>query len=490
MEQFDIYSDIAARTGGTLFFGVVGPVRTGKSTFIAKMMETLVLPNVPEGPKKQRMTDEMPQSGSGKTVMTTQPKFVPSESAHIVLNDQVEMDVRFVDCVGYMVPGALGTAEGDVPRMVKTPWFDEEIPFEKAAEIGTEKVIRDHSTIGILMTTDGSFTGIERAQYAAAEKRAVAELKQTDKPFIVLLNTTEPESAASKELAAQMREEYAAAVLAVDVKALSMKDVEQILQTVLYEFPLTQVDFDVPAWVGVLDDGHWFVEELMQSVQNASENVRRIKDCFSETLFENTQTTAPHMLRADLSNGTVLFDMGVAPNIFYQILSERCGSEIADERQLLSMMEELMVAKREYGRFSEALQAVKTTGYGLVAPTQEELTLDEPEMVKQGNRFGVRLKASGPSYHLLRVDIESVITPIVGAEQESAQLINYMLDKFENDPAKIWETEMFGRSLNDLLKEGLSTKLMRMPEDVREKIQQTLSRIINEGNAGLLCILI
>ena len=492
MEQFDIYSDITKRTGGALFLGVVGPVRTGKSTFIARLMDLLVLPNVKDGPEKARMLDELPQSGSGKTIMTTQPKFVPSEAVSVQINDTTAFDVRMVDCVGYLVPGALGANEEETPRMVKTPWFETEIPFEQAAEIGTKKVIEDHSTIGILMTTDGSISDIPRISYVKAEERAAAELGEMNKPFVIILNSSAPRNSDTVSLGASLETKYDAPVLIMDVKNMTRNDLTALLEKVLYEFPLNQVNFAVPSWINALDDEHWLVEKLIAEVRDVSDKLARVKDYISagEMMADDETLESPSLKSIDLSCGVINFDMNIGRDLFYRVLGEECGADIDGDMHLMNLMKELVFAKREYDRVADALKSVRETGYGLVAPTQEELTLDEPELVKQGNKFGVKLKASGPSLHMIKVDIESVITPTIGAEQESNQLIAYMLEKFENEPTKLWETEMFGKSLNDLLKEGLSTKLMGMPDDARIKIQGTLQRIINNGNGSLICILL
>ncbi|MBQ2818442.1 MAG: stage IV sporulation protein A [Clostridia bacterium] len=491
MNSFDIYQDISKRTDNALFVGVVGPVRTGKSTFISKMMELLVLPNFEDSPEKTRMVDELPQSGSGKTIMTTQPKFVPSKAVNLKLNDTIGFDVRFVDCVGYMINGALGADDEDIPRMVKTPWSETEIPFEKAAEIGTQKVISEHSTIGILITTDGSIAGIDRENYVSAEQRAVNELKSLGKPFVIVLNSTHPKSKSALELKIKLQEEYQVNVISADVKNLSIDELNSIMESVLYEFPLKQVNFEIPGWLIGTGEDHWLLTRFIDCIRDVSENMMRVRD-FESALLEISKLgdAQPYLQDISMDSGVLNIDMNVDRRLFYEILGENCGEKIEDDAHLMLMIKELVYAKHEYDRVADALKSVRETGYGLVAPTQDELTLDEPELVKQGNRFGVRLRASGPSLHMIRVDIDSVITPIIGAEQESTQLINFMLDRFENEPQKLWETEMFGKSLNDLIKEGLSTKLMCMPEDARGKIQATLQKIINNGSGSLICILL
>ncbi len=492
MQNFSIYDDIALRTDGAMFLGVVGSVRSGKSTFISRVMELLVLPNIPEGQDKVRMIDELPQSGSGATIMTTQPKFVPAQPVELPLGQNGNVQVRLVDCVGYMIPGALGGNENEKPRYVKTPWSETELPFDKAAELGTQKVICDHSTIGILITTDGSITDIPRASYCDAEERVARELKELNKPFVIVLNSRHPQEEATQALRAQLQEKYSVPVLCTDVKNMSVADVENIMEAVLYEFPVTQLDFTLPTWVASLADDHWLTEKILTAVRESVQSVSRMSDHKNLGAGELWQElgAAPTLRSVDLATGKVLYDLRLDQSLFYQILGENCGVEIRGDRHLMELMRELVHAKSEYDKVADALESVRTTGYGLVAPSQQELVLDEPELVKQGNRFGVRLKASGPSLHMIKVDIESVITPIIGAEQDSQQLLDYIMERFKGDPQLLWETEMFGKSLNVLIKEGLSTKLMGMPIDARDKLAQTMSKMINHGNGGMICILL
>ncbi len=492
METYDLYKDIAERTDGDIYMGVVGPVRTGKSTFIKRFMDLMVLPNIENSYRKERTIDELPQSGSGKTIMTTQPKFVPNEAVEISLSDSAHMKMRMVDCVGYLVPGAMGHEEDDAPRMVRTPWFDHDIPFEEAAELGTRKVITDHSTIGIVVTCDGSISEIPRSNYIEAEERVVGELKELNKPFVVVLNSTDPRNPDIETLREGLEEKYDVPVLAVNVMEMEQGDVDDILSKVLFEFPLRQVHLEIPEWMQALKEDHWLIEEVMEALRDAAANMTKMRDYATfSSAFENIDSlTEPKVDSLELGEGRIEFAMDAQPGLFYKVLEEECGVPIQNDYQLMSMMKELTHAKREYDRVKDALDSVRETGYGLVAPTMDELVLDEPELVKQGNRFGVRLKASAPSLHLIRVDIETEVSPIVGTEKQSEELVKYLLSEFENDPAKIWSTDMFGKSLHELVKEGLSGKLMRMPDDAQQKIQETLSRIINDGSGGLICILL
>lgn len=492
MEQQDLYRDIANRTDSDIYIGVVGPVRTGKSTLITQFMEKLVLDRIDNARRRERTRDELPQSGSGKTIMTTQPKFVPGEAVSVQFSDNASANVQLVDCVGYLIRGAMGTQENDVPRMVKTPWHENDIPFEDAAEIGTRKVIADHSTIGLVVTTDGSFTEIPRSAYVEAEERVVRELKQLGKPFIVILNTSEPGSAENRELQAALAEKYGVPVLLQNVKEMDLDDIQDVLRQVLYEFPVSEVRVALPAWALALDDGHWLLQELVGRAREAAQPAMCVRESevFAHAFDDSNYALPATQSRIDLGSGEVAYALPLRDGLFNRILGEHCGTVIRSDAHLLQLMKELVEAKKEYDRVAQALASVRETGYGLVAPSMEELKLSEPEIVKQGNHFGVRLKASAPSLHMIRVDIEAEVSPIVGTEQQSEELVQYLLSGFEQDPAKIWSTNMFGKSLDDLMREGLSTKLMRMPPDVQDKVQQTLSRIINEGTGGMICILL
>ena len=492
MDKFDIYRDIAERTDGDIYIGVVGPVRTGKSTLIKRFMDLMVFPNMEDDYKKQRARDEMPQSGAGRTIMTTQPKFVPNEAVEITIRENANFNIRMVDCVGYLVKGAMGHMEGDAPRMVRTPWFDYDIPFEEAAELGTRKVITEHSTIGLVVTTDGSITDIPRSNYIEAEERVVRELKELNKPFIIILNSKNPTSDEVMGMREALEEKYDVPVLALDVLNLTEEDVNNILASVLFEFPLTEIYIDVPKWVQSLEDDHWLVEHILDSIKASTDDVSRVRDVerISGVFADSEYVDMPNVEKINLGNGKVSIKMDTKPGMFYQVLGEACGYKIEGAHQLIGLMREFAHAKREYDRVAQALEDVRTTGYGMVPPIMEEMVLEEPEIVKQGSRFGVRLKASAPSLHFIRADIQTEVSPRVGTEKQSEELVKYLLEEFESDTAKIWETNIFGKSLHELVKEGLANKLMRMPEDAQFKIQETLQRIINDGSGGLICIIL
>ncbi len=492
MEEFDLYRDISERTNGDIYIGVVGPVRTGKSTFIKKFMEEYVLPLIKDKYIKERSKDELPQSASGKTIMTTEPKFVPNESVSISLNDEIELNVRMIDCVGYMVEGATGHLEGESPRMVNTPWFDYEIPFTEAAEIGTRKVISEHSTIGIVVTTDGTITDIPRKDYEEAEERVIRELKELNKPFVVLLNSAKPYDAQTQELNEELSQRYDVPVITCNCAQLKMDDINRIMEKVLYEFPVQEIQFMLPKWVETLDRDHWMKKRIIEAVKDTIYPVysfRDLKDAISS--FEDYDFVKKvFQEKINLGKGLVKIDITVSDELFYRVLSESTGMEIEGEHQLISLIVKLAAIKKEYDKVADALKEVRQKGYGVVMPLLDELKLEEPEIVKQGNRFGVRLRASAPSIHLIRADIETEVSPIVGTEKQSEELVNYLMSEFETDPRKIWESNIFGKSLHELVNEGLQNKLYRMPEDAQMKLQETLQKIINEGHGGLICIIL
>lgn len=492
MDRYDLYDSINKRTDGDIYVGVVGPVRTGKSTFIKKFMDVMVLPVIENENWKTRITDELPQSGSGKTIMTTQPKFVPDDAITINIDDSATLNVRMVDCVGYIVDGALGHIENDMPRMVRTPWFDYDIPFEEAAEIGTRKVIKDHSTIGVVVTTDGSITGIPRGNYIEAEERVIKELKELNKPFVVLLNTESPNSEETERLKSAISDKYDVPVLAFDVMHMDREDINTLMEKVLFEFPLKQITFNVPLWVQALSEDHWLPSELVSALVEKSVDINKVRDYKNllNIYDENEHVTNVTVNSVQLGTGQVEIDVALQPELFYKVLGDECGYEIKNDFHLTSIIKELVAAKTEYDKVADAIKSVKETGYGVVSPLLSELTLEEPEIVRQGNRFGVKLKASAPSLHMIRVDIKTEVNPIVGTEQQSEELVKYLLSEFESDPSQIWATDIFGKSLHELVNEGLANKLTRMPDDAREKVQETLQRIINEGNGGLICILL
>jgi len=492
MENRSIYQDIAMRTGGDIYLGLVGPVRTGKSTFIKKFMETLVIPNIDSDYRRERAVDELPQSAAGKTIMTTEPKFIPEEAVEVFLDDQASFRVRLIDCVGYVVPSALGYVENDGPRMVVTPWFEEEVPFNMAAEIGTRKVIQEHSTIGLVVTTDGSISDIPREEYEQAEERVISELKEIEKPFVVLLNATQPGSAKVQDLARQLSEKYAVPVMPVNCLELTQNDIRDIMSAVLYQFPVKEICVDFPRWILALEKDHWLRQELVSSILDHAQEIVRIRDVESamSKTTEQEHVESASVTEIDLGRGRVKLLMQVPGNLLYEIISERTGLDIDSEAGLMPCMIELAQMKRDYEKIKGALDQVEAVGYGIVMPTLEELRLEEPEIVKQGNRYGVRLKASAPSIHMMKADITTEISPIVGSEKQSEELVMYLLQEFEDSPEKIWESNIFGKSLHSLVNEGLHNKLYRMPQEARLKLQETIERIINEGCTGLICIII
>ncbi len=492
MEQYKIYNDIAERTQGDIYIGVVGPVRTGKSTFIKRFMDLLVLPNIENEHIRTRTVDELPQSGAGKTIMTTEPKFIPNEAVTINLTDNASFKVRMIDCVGYCVNGAQGHTEEGQPRMVTTPWFEEDIPFDKAAEIGTEKVIREHSTIGLVITTDGSICDIPRYEYISAEERVIAELKEINKPFIILLNSAMPESDQAKNLKSELEKKHGVPVFLFSCADMNLEDINGIMKNVLFEFPLKELGINLPGWIDALPQNHYLKASIYESVRNAINGVHKLShiNSVAPLISENEYISSARISDISLGKGTALIQAEAVEGLFYNVLGETTGLEIKNDEELVSMLCSLSEAKHEYDKIANALNQVRQTGYGIVSPGIEELTLKEPEIIRQGGRYGVRLRASAPSIHLIRADIETEVNPIVGSEKQSEELVHYLLSEFESDPAKIWESNIFGKSLHELVNEGLQTKLSKMPEDARGKLQETLQRIINEGSGGLICIIL
>ena len=492
MDSFNIYRDIAERTQGDIYVGVVGPVRTGKSTFIKKFMDTMVIPKINNTYKKERAKDELPQSGSGKTIHTTEPKFVPNEAIEITIDDDVNFKVRLIDCVGYIVKGALGYLEDDEPKMVNTPWYEYEIPFEDAAEIGTRKVITDHSTIGLLVTTDGSITGLAREDYVEAEERVVEELKSINKPFVVVLNTKNINSPETEILKNDLEKKYDVTVQVMDVFNMTEKDIEKLFNQVLTEFPVKEISIDMPVWVEKLSPDHWLKKEFFKIVKGMCQNINKIKDI--KPIFNDAKNTenlgASALEQINLGDGTAKMLLKPSEDIFYKVLSENCDVNVSSESDLIVLIKELNAAKKEYDKIKDALIDVKETGYGLVAPQLSEMSFEEPEIVKQGSKFGVKLKASAPSLHFIKADIKTEISPIMGSEKESEELVKALMEQYDKDPASLWQSNMFGKSLEVLVKEGLQNKLYKMPEDVQTKIQKTLQKIINEGSGGLICIIL
>jgi len=490
--EHSIYQDITARTSGNIYIGVVGPVRTGKSTFIKRFMETMVLPNIDSDSLRDRAQDELPQSAAGRTIMTTEPKFIPEEAIKISVDGNANLNVRMIDCVGYIVPSALGYIENEQPRMVMTPWFGEEIPFNMAAEIGTKKVINEHSTIGILVTTDGSISDIPRAEYEEAERRVAEELKAIRKPFVIILNCSDPHSSKSRALKNDLEERYCTPVIAVNCLDMSRDDIESILTRVLYEFPLREVSLDIPAWIMELEKGHWLREAIYSKVRQTAAGLSKIRnaDEVMSKLCECENISDLRVTDINLGSGSMRCKVDLEDGLFYRILGEATGLDIASEEELLPCMVELAATKAKYDKIAGALEEVAATGYGIVMPGLDELKLEEPEIVKQGGRYGVKLRASAPSIHMMQANITTEVAPTVGSERQSEELVRYLLKEFEEDPAKIWESNIFGKSLHELVNEGLHNKLYRMPSDARMKMQETTERIINEGCSGLICIIL
>jgi stage IV sporulation protein A len=492
VENRKIYEDIALRTEGDIYIGVVGPVRTGKSTFIKRFMETLVIPNIDNVYRRERARDELPQSGSGRTIMTAEPKFVPEEAAEITLEGGAAFSVRLIDCVGYLIPGAAGQMEGDAPRMVTTPWYDHEIPMTEAAELGTRKVIAEHSTIGIVVTTDGTITDLPREEYLEAEERVIRELQELGKPFLVLLNSAAPTSERAQAIRADIASRYDVTCLTANCLEIGEEDVSRIIRGVLYEFPVRELDLFLPPWVDALPYEHPIKSELYTAIRSGAAQMKRIREVEEAVnAMSACQTISEARLTSiSLGTGVAQARLEVPRALFYATLSQQSGFEVSDDGDLMSLLTELARVKGEYDKVESALKEVRETGYGIVIPTTDELTLEEPEIVRQGGRYGVRLKASAPSIHMIRADIETVISPIVGSEKQSEEMIHYLLEEFEGDTKKIWQSNIFGKSFYELVSEDLNTKLKRMPEDAQVKLRETLQRIINEGTGGLICIIL
>lgn len=491
MDNANIYKDIAKRSNGDIYLGVVGPVRTGKSTFIANFVSKLVLPNIKNDYDRERNLDELPQSATGKTIMTTQPKFVPNDAVKINVND-VEMKVRLVDCVGYMIDGAMGSNENDLPRMVKTPWSEDEMPFNEAAEIGTKKVITEHSTIAVMVTTDGSFGELPRQNYIKAEEQVVNELKQTKKPFCIILNTTTPDSSETEKLRESMAEKYQAPVLSVDCANLNEDNISKILEEVLKQFPIESIQVKLPSWMQALPFDSELISEIIKEIKDLVSVDDKIGDFkLNGVLFENSENFEPLTdTKIKLDEGTINITVEPKPELFYKVLSSQCGVSIESDFELISYIKELTYAKGEFDKVREALESVNEFGYGVVYPKHEEIEIMEPELTKQGGKYGVKIKAKAPSLHIMRVDVDAEVSPIVGSQTQSEDLIKFLKEEQENNPNGIWDTNMFGKNIETLINEGVDNKINTMPKDAQRKMRKTLTRIVNEGKGGIICILL
>lgn len=489
---YSIYNDIAERTKGDIYIGVVGPVRTGKSTFIKKFMEALVVPNIRNPYDRERAVDETPQSASGRMIMTTEPKFIPNEAVTITMEDNVTLRVRLVDCVGFMVKSAIGHMEDEMPRMVKTPWSEYEIPFEEAAGIGTRKVINEHSTIGVMITADGSFTQFSRSEYQESEEGVVRELKASGKPFVILLNSSVPEAAETKQLAKDLSERYMKPVIPIDCLNLNIQSINKVMNGILLDFPVREISFNLPGWILSLDSEHWLRKEMFGALRDSFMDRSTVQLAYdaAERLKNYDFLNKASLNDIRMGTGELTMEIKPAEGLFYRIVKEDIGLEIDGEQRLFTVLKELSGIREEYLKVEAALSEVRSKGYGVVTPKLEELTLEPPEIVRQGSRFGIKLRASAPSIHMIRADIETEIAPLVGSEKQSEELVNYLLKEFEGKPEKLWESNIFGKSLHELITEGLQNKLYRMPEDAQLKLQETLQKIINEGSGGLICIIL
>jgi stage IV sporulation protein A len=488
--QFDVYNDIQARTGGEIYIGVVGPVRTGKSTFIKRFMDLLVIPNIEDVHSKERAIDELPQAAAGRTIMTTEPKFIPKEAAKITLDEKSDIKIRLIDCVGYMVDGASGHIENEHERLVKTPWYDHEIPFTQAAEIGTRKVIADHSTIGIVVTTDGSFGELPRSNYKIPEQRTIEELKRLGKPFIVLLNTNKPYSNDTIRIAEEIAEEYDVTVMPVNAEQLKKEDITRIMENILSVFPITEIDFYMPKWAEMLPQEHWLKVDLITSVKKLFHNISKIKDAKKQSLDSDSKYVKRFKVdKLDMQNGTVEVNVEFDDMYYYQILSDLIGVPISGEYQLISTLKELAAKKTEFEKVAYAIDQVRAKGYGVVSPVKEEISIEEPEVLKHGNKYGVKIKATAPSIHMIKADILTEVAPIVGTEQQAKDLIAYINENSKENPEGIWETNIFGKTIRQLVDDGIHTKINKLSDESQLKLQESMQKIINESNGGLICII-
>ena len=485
----NIYADIAARTGGNIYIGVVGPVRTGKSTLVKRIMESLVIPGISDPYRKERARDELPQSGSGKTIMTTEPKFVPEEAVEICPDGATRLRVRLIDSVGYMIPGGVGAEEEGVPRMVTTPWYDEEIPMTQAAELGTKKVMADHSSIGLVVTTDGTITDIPREDYVEAERRAITDIRRTGKPFLVIINSRNPEGQAAQDTARYIREQFGVEPMVVDGQTLDAEGIGRMLRSLLYTFPMAELRVYLPRWLDALEKNHPVKESLYQALLQQAGQIQNLGQAQTALApLEELPEVQSYTLRGiDLAEGIVSVAIALPETLYYEILSSKAGVPIESDAQLLALLMELAQVKQEYDKISDALASVKATGYGVVMPAAGEMKLEKPEVIRKGGAFGVKLKAGAPSIHMVRVDIDTEISPMVGDEKQSRDLIDRLTGE---DPEKLWQSNIFGKSVYDMIQEGLTAKLVQLPEEVRVKFRSTLTRIVNEGATGLICLIL
>ena len=491
MDKLEVIKSIGARTNGDLYLGVVGAVRTGKSTFIKKTIETLVVPNIIDEYEKKRTLDEIPQTAQGKTIMTTEPKFVPSNGAKIKI-DEVDINIRLVDSVGYVIKDAKGYEDENGPRMVKCPWYDEEIPFIEAAEIGTEKVIRDHSSIGIVITTDGSFGEIDRESYIEAETKTITELKEIGKPFIVILNSAHPMLPETERLADNLRNEYSVPIIPMNILNMNEQDIYSILKEALYEFPVLEVKVDMPEWIACLKPNHWLKKEYIECIKESVYEIDKLRDIedINNHLKSNEYITKSYLSNVDASKGIITINLESSDELFDQVLNEMVDIDINNKTELLKLFQDYSESKGEYEQVKSALKMVKQTGYGIASPTLNDMKLETPEIIKQGSRYGVKLKAVAPSIHMIRVDVESTFEPIIGSEIQSKELIEYLMKDYDKEPSNIWQSEIFGRSLDNIVREGIQAKLSLMSDNVRFKLNQTLTKLVNKGSNNLFAVVI
>ncbi|MBQ3664560.1 MAG: stage IV sporulation protein A [Lachnospiraceae bacterium] len=487
---FDVYHDINKRTNGEIYLAVVGPVRTGKSTFIKRFMDLMVLPEIEDENIRMRTQDELPQSSTGTTIMTTEPKFIPKEAAKIAISPDTQVKVRLIDCVGYMVEGATGHVENNVERMVKTPWFDYDIPFTKAAEVGTKKVINEHSTIAVVITTDGSFGGIERKHYIEPEERTINQLKALGKPFIVILNSQKPYAKETMELADRISEKNDITVVPMNCAQLKKEEIYKILETVLYEFPVSSIRFNIPKWVEMLDEEHYLKKSIIDSVKTVVAGIRKVKDIFALKDMESDYIKQSRISKTDLSNGNINVSVDMDENQYYDVLSDLTGAEIKNEYHLINALKDYSILKEEYGKIKNAMTNVAYKGYGVVTPSKEEIILEEPEITRTGNRFGIKIKAKAPSIHMIKTEVQTEIAPIVGSEEQANDLMNYIKENGEKSENGIFETNIFGKSIEQIVEEGIKNKLEKLSDETQEKLKSTLEKITNESNGGVICIII